>query len=46
MRIHLIMGAENLNMTKSRNTVAEVIGSTYPDQVCPVHFIVFVEYSA
>ena len=33
LRIHLIMGAENLNMTLSRNTVAEVTGSTYPEQV-------------
>ena len=33
MRIHLKMGAENLNMSLSRNTVAEIKGSTYPDQV-------------
>ena len=33
MRIQLVMAAENLNMTKSRNTVAEITGSTYPEQV-------------
>ena len=33
IRIHLHMAAENLNMTKSRNTVAEIVGSTYPEQV-------------
>ena len=33
MRIHLYMGAENLNKTKSRNTVAEVSGSVHPEQV-------------
>ena len=33
MRIQLYMGAENLNMTKSRNTVAEVSGSVHPEQV-------------
>lgn len=33
LRIQLVMGAENLNMTKSRNTVAEITGSTYPEQV-------------
>ena len=33
MRIHLYMGAENLNQTLSRNTVAEVSGSVHPEQV-------------
>ena len=33
LRIQLIMGAENLNMTRSRNTVAEITGSVYPEQV-------------
>ncbi len=36
LHIHLYMGAENLNMTRSRNTVAEIIGSTYPEQVVVV----------
>ena len=33
LKITLYMGAQNLNMTKSRNTVAEIKGSTYPEQV-------------
>ena len=33
LRIHLVMEAENLNMSKSRNTVAEITGSTHPEQV-------------
>ena len=33
MRIHFYMGAENLNETLSRNTVAEVTGSVHPEQV-------------
>ena len=33
LRIQLIMGAEILNMTRSRNTVAEITGSVYPEQV-------------
>ena len=33
LRIQLIMGAENLNMTRSRNTVADITGSVYPEQV-------------
>jgi carboxypeptidase Q len=36
LRIQLIMGAENLNMTRSRNTVAEITGSVYPEQVVVV----------
>ncbi len=36
LHIHLYMGAENLNLTRSRNTVAEIIGSTYPEQVVVV----------
>lgn len=36
LHIHLFMGAENLNLTRSRNTVAEIVGSTYPEQVVVV----------
>ena len=36
IRIHLYMGAENLNFTLSRNTVAEIVGSVYPEQVVVV----------
>ena len=39
IRIHLVMGAENLNMTKSRNTVAEITGSTYPEQVLYMYMV-------
>ncbi|OWF45518.1 carboxypeptidase Q-like [Mizuhopecten yessoensis] len=31
--VKLMMGARNLPPVKSRNTVAEVVGSTYPDEV-------------
>ena len=33
IRIQLYMGAKNYNMTTSRNTVAEIVGSVYPGQV-------------
>ena len=33
LRIHLKMGAENLNDTASRNTIAEIKGSEFPEQV-------------
>ena len=36
LSIHLYMGAELLNMTKSRNTVAELKGTTHPEQVVVV----------
>ena len=35
IRIHLYMGAENL-IAQSRNTVAEIVGSVYPEQVVVV----------
>ncbi|XP_033740906.1 carboxypeptidase Q-like [Pecten maximus] len=31
--VKLVMGAKNLPPVKSRNTIAEVVGSTYPDEV-------------
>ena len=36
LSIHLSMEAENLPMASSRNTVAEITGSTYPEQVVVV----------
>ena len=36
IRIQLYMGAKNYNMTTSRNTVAEIVGSVYPEQVVVV----------
>lgn len=36
MSIHLYMGAQNLPPTVSRNTVAEIVGSVYPEQVVVV----------
>lgn len=33
IKIHLFMGAANYNMSKSRNTVAEIKGSVYPEQL-------------
>ena len=36
IRIHFYMGAENFNMTTSRNTIAEIRGYKYPEQVVVV----------
>ena len=36
IKIHLYMGAQNLKPVISRNTVAEVVGSVYPEQVVVV----------
>ena len=40
LKIHIFMGARNLPMATSRNTVAEIKGSHYPEQVVVVsgHF--------
>ena len=37
--IHLYMEAQNLPRVTSRNTVAEIVGSTYPQQVCHYVFL-------